>query len=133
MMKALHKLIWKINYKIYPCLRDLILFLGLWKHSGRQKFRIGFLKKNIEESDVKKILEKKGFERSICSWIDDCEVLSMRKRVGSYQYHIRLFSDGEIRGHYEYSPENKPFGHLNETVFRSEKCYFCEVLGDVLD
>lgn len=128
----LHKFIWRINYTIYPYLRDLILFTKVWRHTGRQNFRIGFVKKGVKKSDIKRILKFNGFEKSVCSWIDDGEVLSMRKCVGGYQYHIRFFSDGEIRGHYECSPEGAPVRHLLAKFMRSGRQYFRKILWKVL-
>jgi len=132
-MEMLHKFIWRVNYTIYPYLRDLILFTKVWKHTGRQNFRIGFVKKGVKKNDIKKILGFNGFETSICSWIDDGEVLSMRKRTKrGRQYHVRFFSDGEIRGHYEYSPEGAPVFHLLSRFMRSGRRYFCKILKKVL-
>jgi hypothetical protein len=103
------------------------------KHGGRQDYLIAVLKPKITKEDFKEFLEKKGFERSILSWIDDGEILSMRKRVDErYQFHIRLFCDSEIRGHYEYAPESKPLDHLNGVVFRQRKEYFQKLLKPLM-
>ncbi len=117
-------------YYFYPYARDFSLFTQIVRHNGRQKFFIGFLNQNNSNKDFESYLIKKGFEHSILSWIDDGEILSMRKRVHKrYQYHIRLFDDGEIRGHYEYSPESKPLAHLCEVCFLQEESYFKSLLG----
>jgi hypothetical protein len=49
-----------------------------------------------------------------------------------FQWHVRLFSDGEIRGHYEYSPEGGAFEHIFETAFRSDEENLEAMLGDYL-
>jgi hypothetical protein len=131
-MNKLTKVVWKINYKIYPYLRDFILFTRLWKHTGRQNYHLGYVKDNISEKEIMKKFNKFGFEHSICSWIDDGEVLSMRKIKGDFQYHIRLFNDGELRGHYEFSPERSPIGHLSEKVFLPKKNYFLNIINELI-
>jgi hypothetical protein len=124
---------WKLAYICYPSIRDFLLFTRIMKHSGRQNFLIGILKSGIDKEDFKKFLEKKGFERSILSWIDDDEVLCMRKRMGKkYQYHIRLFCDNEIRGHYEYAPECKPLDHLNAVSQQKKSNYFKTLLSSMV-
>jgi hypothetical protein len=47
-----------------------------------------------------------------------------------HQYHIRVFEDGEIRGHFEYTPECYPILHMkavNQVDCRTE---FMKVIGD---
>ena len=114
---------------VYQKGRDLFLYFGLAKHSGRQDFLI--TKKGGSKKKLEDYLIKKGYEWSCFSWIDDDETLSMRKVVKSkYQYHIRLFSDGEIRGHYEYAPDRYPCKHLLESCFEPKKAYFSKLLKD---
>lgn len=131
-MNRLGKLIWKFNYAIYPSLRDFILSTHLWKHSGRQPFYIGRAENRVSTENVSDILKDKGFERSICSWVDEGEVLSMRKQDGKYQYHVRYFSDGELRGHFEYLPESAPIKHLLERLVEPKTEYFKQIFEKVL-
>lgn len=79
------------------------------------------------------MLTEKGYEEAIIAWCDPGEVLSMRKIHNEiYQYHVRLFIDGEIRAHYEYSPESKPIEHIRETFFKPETEFFKNLLGGYL-
>jgi len=120
-----------IARRVYPHTRDLILFLGLWKHEGRQPFLMGKLHKYSEEQ-FKKYLLQQGYEHDYLAWIDEGEVLSMRKREGKkHQYHIRLHSDKEIRAHYEHAPEAMPIHHLVCTVKLRPK-YFKQLLKEFL-
>lgn len=129
----IRKTLWKITYACYPYIRNFLLFSRIMKHSGRQNFHLGFLKQGLSMDDLKYLLEEKGFEKSIMSWIDDDEAMSMRKRANKiYQHHIRLYSDGEIKGHYEYSPESRPRKHLKGEVFEPEKRFFMDLAGDVI-
>jgi len=121
----------KMNWsrRVYQSGRDLFLWIDLARHGGRQDFLIA--KKGGSKKKLEAYLIKKGYEWSYYSWIDDNEILSMRKVVKfKYQYHIRLFSDGEIRGHYEYAPDRYPLKHLCESCFEQKKVYFSRLLKD---
>lgn len=97
---------------LYKKSRNFLLRHKLVEHSGRQRFLIGKLKKNKNKKDFKKYLLAQGFEPDPYAWIDDGEVLSLRKLdKQEYQYHLRLFKDGEVRGHYEYAPDRHPLKH----------------------
>lgn len=50
-----------------------------------------------------------------------------------FQYHIRLFEDREVRGHYEYSSEGNPFAHVNESTFEKRTNYFKELLNGFIE
>lgn len=117
---------WTVIYKIWPpVLRTLekVKF-----HKGRQEYLIGHLKDTQSVYNLKKHLTKNGFEKAILSWIDTGEILSMRKIDNKiFQYHLRVFNDTEIRGHYEYSPEAKPLFHCLEKYFEPKKEYFTKL------
>ena len=102
-------------------------------HTGRQPFLLGILNEKYNQDDLRQYLETKGFGNAVLAWKDSDELLSMRKvdkRI--FQWHIRLHSDGEIRGHYEYSSEGNPYGHIFQKVFRPETESFVFLLGDYL-
>ena len=127
------KAFWKAAYVCYPYIRDFLLLTRIMQHNGRQNFHIGFLKEGKTVHDLKKLLAKTGFEKSVLAWIDDDEVLSMRKRTsGIYQHHVRLYTDREVKGHYEYAPESKPRKHLKGIMFEPEKIFFEKLLGGVV-
>ncbi len=121
----------KISKPIYQFSRDFCQKIKITKHSGRQDFHLGYLKKNKEK--LKQFLEKNNFEKSYYSWIDDGEILSLRKLDNKgYQYHIRLFNDKEIRVHYEYAPDGHPIKHLREDCFEPKTNYFSSLLKDFI-
>ena len=95
-----------------------------------------FSKQRILVSNVIKLIEfllKKDFEFGIIAYKDPGEILGMRRLdTPLYQYHIRLFEDGEIRGHYEYTPEARPISHALEIGFESRDGFFKEILGEYL-
>ena len=79
------------------------------------------------------LLLHQKYEHNILAWIDDCEILSVRKRFGNkYQYHIRLYSDGEIRGRYEIAPEYAPLKHITFEVYPKIH-YFKKLLNEFLE
>ncbi|MFA6461270.1 MAG: hypothetical protein WCV90_03305 [Candidatus Woesearchaeota archaeon] len=113
---------------IYKISRNLSLFLHLVKHSGRQEFHIGWTN-NL--STLSTHLIKNGFEPSHYAWIDQDEVLSLRKiDKNKFQYHLRLYSDGEIRGHHEYAPDRCPLKHYYEHKFEARKEDFKRIIGN---
>ncbi|MBT4651242.1 hypothetical protein HOC13_01850 [Candidatus Woesearchaeota archaeon] len=124
-------LFWKFTYFFYPPILRLLEKAKV--HSSRQNYLIGKL---VDDSSLEKIKEKlllEGFENAILSWKDPGEVLNMRRVTkGVYQYHLRIFNDLEIRGHYEFSSEGNPLGHIKEKVFVPEKDYFTSLLNDFL-
>ena len=94
---------------------------------------IGNLKDGWRLEEVEKELLNLGFEKYYVAWIDIGEALGMRKNQGfEYQYHIRIFDDGEVRGHFELTPEYSTFKHFFDIgkVERSEE--FKKMLSGML-
>lgn len=80
----------------------------------RQPYHIGWLAPNKSLADLKRHLSSKwGFGNHFVAWEDTDQILSWRK-LDSFdeQYHIRVFNDGEIRGHFEFTPESAPLKHF---------------------
>jgi hypothetical protein len=100
----------------------------------RQPFHVGFLAKDYSVKEISSHLETHhGFEPAILAWIDPGESLSMRKLDnGIYQYHVRIFSDGEVRCHYEFSSEGNPLGHVLERHFEPRTEEFTRFLEPFL-
>ncbi|MBU6390250.1 hypothetical protein KGQ31_01735 [Patescibacteria group bacterium] len=125
------KFFWSLAYRVWPPVIRTAVYLGF--HDFRQKFLLGHLNTNYNKEDLARLLTKNGYERALISWKDPGEILSMRKvhnRI--YQYHIRLFIDGEIRAHYEYTPESHPIDHVMEAHFVPETEYFRDILAGYL-
>lgn len=122
---------WDIAYRVWPpCIRTAEIF-GF--HDFRQKYLLGQLNANYNKEELITLLLAEGFEPAIIAWRDPGEVLSMRKiHNGIFQYHIRLFIDGEIRAHYEYSPESHPLDHFLEAKFEPKTEFFTKLLGSYL-
>jgi hypothetical protein len=117
-------LFWRIYTPFHPAVRDISLALGIVSHSGRQNFLIGTIAPGFTFQDIVDHLIAHGYGNHFIAWKDEGEIISMRRVVGfKYQYHLRIFEDGEIRGHYEYTPECHPILHfkaVGSTDTRSE-------------
>lgn len=122
------RLFWNLAYRVWPPIIRVVEKLGF--HDFRQKYLLGHLNANYNKQNLENFLLEQGFELAKIAWKDPGEVLSMRKLDKEiYQYHLRLFIDGEIRAHYEYSPESHPMLHLKEARFDPETEYYKKLLG----
>ncbi|HBU07458.1 MAG TPA: hypothetical protein DEB09_05255 [Candidatus Magasanikbacteria bacterium] len=127
------KLLWILILPFFPIGRDLAKKLGYHPYPPRQNFHLGYLKVGVNKEELEEYLKQSKFKINKVAWVDDEEILSVRRMDGfEHQYHIRLFADNEIRGHYELSPEYSPLGHLHDvgTIPTTED--FKKFLGDYL-
>ena len=124
---------WACIAPVFPHLRDGLLDLGLIRHGIRQPFVLGRLAPGRSPDGLAAHVEQFGFVKHCIAWVDTDEVLGMRKRDDFHrQYHLRVFTDGEIRGHYEWTPESKPYEHLNDIGMEPRREEFLAFLGDWL-
>lgn len=130
-MKPQETILWQVIYKLYPPFLRLLEKVKF--HDSRQDYLIGHLKAGCCSADLEKHLLASGYENAILAWKDPGELLSYRKiHEQIFQFHIRLFADGEIRCHYEFSSEGNPWGHVRGTVFEERREYFEGVLKGYL-
>lgn len=125
--------IWRGIYKIFPSIQKALLKSKIiWHQKDRQQYHIGWLTPNRTLEELKKHLhEKWGFGNHFVAWTDEGQVLSWRKLVDfADQYHLRVFEDGEIRGHFEYTPEAHPIDHFKERGEVEKKEDFLKFLGE---
>ncbi len=122
--------IFKIYNPMHPFWRDLLLMLGLIRHTvDRQDYLLGTLREDRKVEDLLAYLVQKGFGNHFIAWVDEGEISSLRLLENfEYQYHIRIFKDGQIRGHYEYTPECHPIHHLKEKDMRDGRELFSQIL-----
>jgi len=109
--------IWRHLYRIFPWLQKHFLKWHLvWHEKGRQPYHIGWLAPGKTLKELEKHLHNEwGFGNHFVAWKDNGQVLSWRKLESfEKQYHLRVFKDGEIRGHYEETPEGEPIAHFVE-------------------
>ncbi len=125
--------IWRVIYKFFHIAQKDLLNTGLIKHTDKkQKYHIGWLAPGKTLEDLKRHLhEKWGFGNHFVAWTDEGQVLSWRKLVDfNDQYHLRVFEDGEMRGHFELTPEGHPIDHFTERGEVDKKEDFLKFLGD---
>lgn len=121
--------IWHYIYKIFPSVQKYFI---PFHEKGRQRYHIGYLAPGKTLEDLKKHLhEKWGFGNHFVAWPDEGQVLSWRKiNDFNHQYHLRVFEDGEIRGHFEYTPEGHPIAHFEEKDESFHRKEFLKFLGE---
>lgn len=121
------QLIWRMIYPIFPYLQMPLAPL----HGGRQRYHLGWLAPGQTLPGLKTHLQKQGFGNHFVAWFDNGQVLSWRKFDGfEWQYHLRVFNDGEIRGHYERTPEAAPIRHFSEDGESARKEEMLAFLGN---
>lgn len=134
LLEVFKKIYWKIFEPFFPTVRDAWVAMGLINHNIRQPYLYGKLKTGLTRHDLKKHLENAGFVNDYLAWVDPDEILNMRKVVDViYQYHVRLFVDGEIRGHHEYTAESHPFKHLYDIGLTDGADYLRPLLAPLLE
>jgi hypothetical protein len=122
---------WRGVYPYYEDIRDTLLKVGLIRHKGRQPYVLGYLAPGRNVDDFLVHLETQGFGNHFVAWEDDDQVISVRRLDGfRYQYHLRVFKDGEVRGHYEFTPEAHPIRHLGYRHMKHRPEDFFGFCGD---
>jgi hypothetical protein len=125
--------IWNFIYTFFLPARKFLLKIGvIWHKKGRQRYHIGWLAPGKTLEGLKKHLhEKWGFGNHFIAWIDEDQVLSWRKLTDfEDQYHLRVYKDGEICGHFEFTPEAHPLEHMKEVGEKNANADFLKFLGE---
>lgn len=120
-----------IIYPVFPWFERNLNFLHKIK---RQPYHLGWIAPGKTIDDLKNHLSKEwGFGNHFVAWTDSDEVLSWRKLDGfRYQFHVRVFKDGEIRAHYELTPEAAPVLHFRAVGQEPRAEDFMKFLGPIL-
>lgn len=122
---------WRAITPGYKAGLNVLLKLHILHHEGRQNWVIGTIAPGRTVDDFARYLHAKDFWNNFIAWTDDGQIISLRKLVGfEWQYHLRIFRDGEVRGHYEYTPESHPAWHLNEKDMQERREDFLRFVGD---
>ena len=117
---------------LFPFFQFIVVSFGVYKCFPRSKFLLGKLRVPLEEA--KQHLKKQGFFSNRISLILQGQTLSMRKldpEKPDWQYHIRIFCDGEVRGHYEMTPEDHSFTHMKSTNTIDKEKELKEMVSDI--
>jgi hypothetical protein len=132
-MDRIKMMFWRFLYPIFPSVQNMLLKSHLiWHKSGRQRYHIGWLASGVTLDELKKHLsEEWHFGNHFVAWKDTAQVLSWRRlKDFNDQWHIRVYEDGEIRGHYEKTPESSPIQHFREVKETDRREDFKKFLGD---
>lgn len=126
--QKLRQKIWRMLYPVWPQIEHMALFIHGKK---RQKYHIGWLAEGQTLATLKTHLSRKwGFGNHFVAWEDKDQALSWRKLDNfERQYHLRVFKDGEIRGHYEYTPEASAIKHFFSINSPAKTRDFMKFLG----
>lgn len=104
---------WRALTPVHPLFRELCMPVRkLRGRLRRQDYLLGLVAPESLQAFVEHLISL-GYRRHYVAWRDPDQLISLRLVDGfHYQYHLRVYKDGEVRGHYEYTPESYPFKHL---------------------
>jgi hypothetical protein len=130
-------IIWRIYTPFHPFVRDTALKLHIVsakakaeRWGSRQEFLLGTIAPGESIESLVQYLVGKGYGNHFVAWEDAGEMVSLRLAESfSHQYHVRIFNDGEVRGHFEYTPECYPIKHYYAEGFEDRRDYFLDLLG----
>ncbi|MBU6370833.1 hypothetical protein KGQ74_02020 [Patescibacteria group bacterium] len=124
---------WRICTPIHPFLRDLLLRLRIIRHVGRQEYPLGRIDIDASLEPMIRDLVARGYGNHFVAWKDSDELVSLRCTPDfEHQYHIRIFADGEVRAHYEYTPECHPIRHMREVGIEERRGEFLSLVKKYL-
>ncbi len=120
---------WRLYTPYHPLVRDTALILGIVEHRGRQDFVLGKVTPDLSVEEFINFVIGLGFKNHFIAWKDTDELVSLRYAKNFvYQYHLRVYKDGEVRGHYEYTPECRPIYHMREVGMEDRRDEFLKFL-----
>ncbi len=104
----------------------------IFNKNKRQSYPIGWLAEGKGLEDLRIYLHREwGFGGNFDSFIEKSEVLNWRKLTeDGKQYHLRVYEDGEIRGHLEMSPEKNKISYALGGGKSDAREEFLKFLGD---
>ena len=115
----------------HPLLRGLLSSVGVAVYPGRGNYLLGKLAPGRSITDFVDYLVAQGFGNHFMAWRYEGELVGLRLVENfTYQYHLRLFEDGEVRGHYEYTPECSPVKHVRQVDMEHRRDEFRVLFKD---
>lgn len=130
-LDRLKYLFWRLYTPMHPYVRDILLAARVIQHTGRQEHLLGTLAPEEMIESITRYLVSQGYGNHFVAWRDKGEMVGLRRVENfEYQYHIRIFEDGEVRGHYEYTPECHPILHMCRAGREPRREAFLQLLGE---
>lgn len=131
---------WQVYMPLHYLLRNSLF--NVFEH-GKPKDFLGKIAPHSSIRELVEFLVEQGYGNHFVAWKFKGEVISLRYVENfSHQYHIRVFEDGSVCGHYEHTPESHPFLHtkrffymklgIKEIGIENRSQYFYDLLGDIL-
>lgn len=117
----------------FPLGQWIVITTGMLTPPPRQEFLLGHLCVSRDEAVAH--LKSVDFFNNRIAWPDPGQTASLRRlcdKKSGMQYHIRLFDDGEVRGHYERTPEDHPVTHLQRVDFEDRTDQFLVWIKPIL-
>ncbi|HUX35882.1 MAG TPA: hypothetical protein VMV71_02505 [Candidatus Paceibacterota bacterium] len=139
-VKFLRVWFWQAYMPIHYLMRNSIAAFNVFE-LGKPKDFLGNIAPHLSMRDFVEFLVKKGYKNHFVAWKYKGEVVSLRYVENfSRQYHIRVFENGSVCGHYEYTPESRPFTHMKGFLYMklgikkmkndNHSKYFYELFGN---
>jgi len=100
-------------FKFIYLYRKIKILLGFYEEHS--PYHIFNLSGAMSEMDFYKKVMPLGYQYNYFSNQEKNQIFNARKLYGDRQIHIRLFNDGEIRGHDELNYEFNAMGHVKGT------------------
>jgi len=104
-------------FKVLDKIHAIKIFLGF--HEPRSLFYMFNI--NLDTFDLDQIYKRLidlGYQYNVLSYQDSGQIFNVRKLYGERQIHVRIFKDGEVRGHDELNFEFCPNKHLRGDSLR---------------
>lgn len=134
LFRKIKKVFWDFIAPRWAPLRNFLLKCRIiWHEPGRQRYHIGWLRPDKTPDEFMHHLQDIGFHDHSLAWVDEEEYFGLRKldtQNSDFQYHLRVFNDGEVRGHYEWTTEANWYKHFHEIGMEERREDFLRFLGD---
>lgn len=109
------EILWTLLRPFWPPLRWILRTIGMRPFGPRQRSHLGWLAPGKTPAEFRTFLKSIGFRHDPFAWVDDDEVFGLRNCFTfKYQQHVRLYRDGEVRGHQEITPEYDDLTHVRD-------------------
>jgi hypothetical protein len=130
---------WRFYTPYHSFFRDRVVEWGIASprqyqdQYGRQPYLLGTIAPHLSIKEFISLLVARGYGNHFVAWRDEGELASLRYAENfTHQYHVRVFNDGQVRAHYEYTPECYPIAHMRGVDFEHRREFFLNHLGDTI-